>query len=329
MKKIRWVLIGCGKVVLKNKKTPFINRNNTIIAICTTSIDHSLKAKEKLKLKNCNCYDNINLLLKEELFDAIYICTPPKYHYYYLKILASKNVPLIYVEKPFVLNRKQALKVLNMYKESTTQIIVAHYKRLLPKIQQLKKILINRKIGLPYKIVGIYNRKLNLELINQSWIYKKDISGGGRFFDISPHILDILYYLFGPLEKIQSKTFYDSYYHNCESKVFTNFFVDNIPCRLQFILDNDKDTDLLYIYCENGFIKTSINRNLPILIYNNRGLLLKKIYFKNPKIWGIEYVRKIDLFLKKGIMNPELANLKDAFLIQTYIDKILKESQIQ
>ena len=108
MKKTKWALIGCGKVVLKNKTTPFINKKNTIIGICTTNIEHSKLAKEKLNLKKCGCYENAEEMVKNENIDAIYICTPPKSHYTYLKTLAKYNLP-IYVEKPFVLNKKEGI----------------------------------------------------------------------------------------------------------------------------------------------------------------------------------------------------------------------------
>ena len=71
MQKIKWALIGCGKVVLQNKTTPFINRYNKIVAICTTNIDHSNAAIDKLKLKKCNGYDNVFKMLEKESIDAI------------------------------------------------------------------------------------------------------------------------------------------------------------------------------------------------------------------------------------------------------------------
>lgn len=49
MKKTKWGLIGCGKVVLKNDKIPFINKNNTITAICTTTMLTAENAKKKIK----------------------------------------------------------------------------------------------------------------------------------------------------------------------------------------------------------------------------------------------------------------------------------------
>lgn len=127
IKKIKWGLIGCGKVILKNNKIPFINRNNTITAICTTNIQTAENAKKQLKLKNCNCYSNAEEMLTNNNIDCIYITTPPKFHYIYLKLLSKYNIP-IYVEKPFVKSFKEAKFIKNMYQENSL-VFVAHYKR--------------------------------------------------------------------------------------------------------------------------------------------------------------------------------------------------------
>ena len=85
MKKIKWGLIGCGKVVLKNETTPFINKNNTITAICTTSMTTAENAKKKLALKNCNCYTNIQDMLLNNNIDCIVYCYPTKISFYVFK----------------------------------------------------------------------------------------------------------------------------------------------------------------------------------------------------------------------------------------------------
>ena len=325
MQKIKWALIGCGKVVLQNKTTPFINRYNKIVAICTTNIDHSNAAIDKLKLKKCNGYDNVFKMLEKESIDAIYICTPPKFHFDYLKILSKYHIPIIYVEKPFVLNKKQANEILHEYKKSSTKIFVAHYKRLTPQIQKLKKIIATKTLGDVLYIEGVFNRVFNHQLLYNSWIYKKEISGGGRFFDISPHILDILYYIFGNFQNIKSQVYYEQKEHSCESGLKTSFKINNINCSLSFDFKAKKDEDILIIHCTKGIIKTSINRDTTVYLYNNSKVLIKAIKFKKIKTWGIEAINTIDRLLYGKSYNTDIANLNDAYIIQTYIEEMLKK----
>jgi len=325
-RKIKWALIGCGKVVLKNKTTPFKNFNNTITAICTTNIKHSINARKKLKLKKCNCYDNIYDLLNNEKFDAIYICTPPKYHFEYLKLLHNFNIPLIYVEKPFVLNLNQAKQIEKIYRNSNTKIFIAHYKRLMKKFVKLKYLIQKNIIGKVNKIEGSFDRPFNKDHL-KSWIYNKEISGGGRFFDIGPHIIDILYNIFGNISDIQSKVLYNKPEHSCENHLTTNFKIDNIKCFLSFDFDAQIEKDIIIIYGEKGYIETSINRNKPINIYNKNKKLIKSYKFKRPKTWGIETVKAIDKIIFKKKNNPNLVNLEQAIEIQSYIEKILTNNK--
>lgn len=321
MKKIRWGLIGCGKVVLKNKKTPFININNTITAICTTSVKTATNAKKKLKLKHCKCYDNIDIMLKDNNFDCIYIATPPKFHYYYLKKVQKYNIP-IYVEKPFVTSLKEAEKIKKMYK-SDNYIFVAHYKRLTRQIKIIKKLINNGNIGEITSVTGIFGRKFDINAYNNSWLYNKSISGGGKFIDIAPHILDTLYYLFGKMEITNSKVEYNSLY-NTEEFVKTNIKFSNFNCVLLFDFNSKIDIDKIIINGTKGTIATSINRDFNIYVtYQNKK---KKTYhIKKPKIWGIETVKEIDKYLITGIKNKNLCTLDDAYFIQQYMHLIMKK----
>ncbi len=322
MKKTNWGLIGCGKVVLKNKKTPFLNKKNNIKAICTTDIEHSRNACKKLNIKHCGCYENVYNMLKHESLDAIYICTPPKYHFDYLNILSNYSIPIIYVEKPFVLNKQQASIILKQFKNSKTQVYIANYKRLTNQVIILKRLLNSKIYGKIISVDGYFDRIFDKKLLDNSWIYNKDISGGGRFFDIAPHILDTLYYLLGPFKYIKSNVLYKQKEHNCESSVTTTFKIDDIKCSLYFNLNSKKDRDLIYIKCQKAHIVTSINRKIPILIFDLKNNLIKKIKFRNNKIWGMEAIDTIHDIINKKNTNP-ITSLQDAYIIQSYIEEIL------
>lgn len=326
MRKVRWGLIGCGKVVLKNKTTPFINFNNTIVSICTTSINNSKKAKKKLNLKECTCHDDIYDMLNNNNIDAIYICTPPKYHYYYLNLLCKFKIP-IYVEKPFTINYNEAKKITNLYEKNDTPIFVAHYKRLTKKIQVLKKLVNSNKIGEITSINGDFRRLFNLDLLEKSWIYNKEISGGGRFFDIAPHILDILYYIFGDFSDIKSHVIFEKELHNCENIVSTTFTLKNcINCNLYFDFISDYDKDFIELIGTKGKITLSINRDLPLNVFNEKGKLMHSYKFPKIKVWGIESVRAINKYLKTKKSKTDICFGHEATKIQKYIESILEHS---
>lgn len=327
MKKTNWALIGCGKVVLKNKTTPFINLNNTISAICTTSITNSKMAKKRLNLNKCKCYNNAIEMIKNEKIDAIYICTPPKYHYYYLKLLAKYKIP-VYVEKPFTLNYNEAKEITEIYMNNNTYLFIAHYKRLTKKIQTLKKIVDKSIVGEIKQINGDFQRTFNKDLLENSWIYNKSISGGGRFFDIAPHILDIIYYIFGEFNDIKSSVILEEKLHDCENIVNVIFSLqNNIKCSLSFDFISNEDKDIVTFIGTKGKILLSINRDIPLQIFDNNNNLIKTYNFPKIKTWGIETVKEINKVLNNKKTSADLCRSFDATIIQKYIDIILGYSR--
>lgn len=90
-----------------------------------------------------------------------------------------------------------------MFKESNVLLYVAHYRRALPKFIKIKELINNNVIGKVCEVDFRLNRKLNIEEINNSWIYNTELSGGGKFYDIAPHTIDIMVYLFGNFVEVK------------------------------------------------------------------------------------------------------------------------------
>ena len=219
-------------------------------------------------------------------------------------------------------NYKEAKEIKKLYKNSTS-IFVAHYKRLTPQIQKLKRLIEKDTIGKIEYIEGNFTRIFNEKLYNNSWIYKSDISGGGRFIDIAPHILDTLYYLFGEITIKNSNIQYNKSV-NTEDVVSTEIVLKNIPCKLFFDFNAKQDIDSLKIIGKKGIINTSINRDFNIYINYKNGKT-KTYYFKKPKIWGIENIKAINKIYSKKNTKNDICTLNDACEIQRYIDLIMKK----
>lgn len=316
--KIRWILIGCGKVVLKNNNTVFSNENNEIVGIKTTNKESELNAIKKLGL-NIIQYDSLDNMLENINYDAIYICTPPKYHYEYLNKLTAINKPIV-VEKPFLLNYKQCLDIYNKFPNKNVYPLL--YKGSSEKIKYIKDLVINKKYGKIIKIEGVFKRIFNTEHLN-SWIYNKSISGGGRVFDIIEHILEVLYSIFGNFSEINSYTIYDSKYHDCETKVNSKLYCGGILTTLYFDMESEEYKDEIVLYSNKHKIVFSINGNNSIYIYNNNNNLIKKIDIPPEKYWGIETINNI----RKLIVNENinyLPNIEDMLIIEKCVENIIK-----
>ena len=204
MQKIKWGIIGCGDVT-ELKSGPAFNKvsNSELVAVMRRD---GAKAKDYAQRhKVPKWYDDAALLINDPDINAIYIATPPSSHEPYTLAAIEAGKP-VYVEKPMAMNYATALNMANAAAANNIKLSVAHYRRAWPLFKQVKKWLEEELIGQPLFVRLDYHKiKLTpeeLKTTKTAWRIDPAIAGGGLFNDFSPHQLDIMYHLFGPVEKV-------------------------------------------------------------------------------------------------------------------------------
>ena len=204
MQKVNWGIIGCGDVT-EVKSGPAFNKvsDSSLVAVMRRNGE---KAKDYAsRHKTPKWYDDADLLINDPDVNAIYIATPPSSHEAYTLAAIAAGKP-VYVEKPMSMNNATALNMDTAAAASNIKLSVAHYRRAWPLFKQVKQWLEEGLIGQPL-FVRLDYHKLKLtpeELLTTKTAWRVDpaIAGGGLFNDFSPHQLDIMYHLFGPVEKV-------------------------------------------------------------------------------------------------------------------------------
>ena len=195
---VNWGIIGCGDVC-EVKSGPAFNKisNSKLIAVMRRNRD---KAKDFAQRHGVTkYYDNAVELVNDSEINAIYIATPPSSHESYLEMALKAGKP-VYVEKPVTINSASLERMMEMEKLYDCKVSVAHYRRGLPLFNKIKQLVNEGTIG---KVKLILLRTLQppvSKIITQTddnWRINPDISGGGLFHDLSPHQLDIMYWIFG------------------------------------------------------------------------------------------------------------------------------------
>lgn len=196
--KITWGIIGCGDVT-EVKSGPAFNKvaNSKIEAVMRRDAN---KASDYAKRHGIeNWFSNANDLISDEKINAIYIATPPAPHkdYAIQALSAGKHV---YIEKPVTLNSAECEEIIAVEKASSNKVTVAHYRRAQPFFLKLKELIDEKAIGDTRLIDLKLFQKPGSAAIAQTeenWRVNPEISGGGLFFDLAPHQLDILIHIFG------------------------------------------------------------------------------------------------------------------------------------
>lgn len=193
---IRWGILGCGDVC-EVKSGPAFNKieHSRLVAVMRRDGE---KAKDFARRHRVpRYYTDANDLIADPDVNAIYIATPPVYHEAYA-IQCMKAGKPVYIEKPLSVDSASCDRILSASAQLKIKCSVAHYRRGLPVFKKIKSLVQSGVIGKPSLILSrtLQAPTEKMEAVDY-WRTTPAISGGGLFFDLAPHQLDIFYWLFG------------------------------------------------------------------------------------------------------------------------------------
>jgi len=163
-------------------------------------IDKNLEKINK-SFPTINLTKNFEDLLKDEEIKIIAIATPPETHYKLgEKILLAKKH--LWVEKPFTTSYHDAKKLIEIADKKNLYIHVDLPFLFYPPVEKIKNLVDNEVIGKPYYFTSL---RTNLGLIQK----EVDV-----VWDLAPHDLSIIFYLFPKLNIKSVKIFGSSHLTN-------------------------------------------------------------------------------------------------------------------
>lgn len=280
MKKIRWGIIGGGKYVQsKGGKAFNIVENSIVQSVMRRDLTEAKECAQELGAKSY--YDNYKKLIDDHEVDAVYIASPPGLHLEQAIYCANAKKPL-YLEKPMARNFAECVSIIDVFKENETPLYVSHYRRSHNKFQKLKELIDGKIIGDIFTINCQLNRKYEDDK-DHPWYFKPLLSGGGKFIDISPHMIDILIYLFGELDEVKSICVNHNKDHNLEDVVVAIFkFKNNVVGTLNYNMLSSEKNDNIVCVGNKGKLEFSIHKATPIIV-SEGGKIVDEIIIENPK----------------------------------------------
>lgn len=195
---INWGIIGCGDVT-EVKSGPAFNKvpHSKLVAVMRRN---AAKAEDYARRHGVEkWYSDATALINDPDVNAVYIATPPLQHEEYTIQALQAGKP-VYVEKPMAIDAVAAERMVAVAKETGVKLCVAHYRRQQPLFLKVKALLAEGAIGDP-RLVNLHclqpHQHSMITQTEDAWRYNPAISGGGLFYDLAPHQLDLLLYFFG------------------------------------------------------------------------------------------------------------------------------------
>lgn len=282
MSKIKFAVVGCGHIGKRHAEMISRNEESELVAL----ID--IKDKSKLGIEGFDgaFFSSIEEFLADDIsktVDVVNIASPNGFHaeHSLLSLEAGKH---IVVEKPMALTKQDAEKVIYKALHKHKQVFAVMQNRYSPPSEWIKGVIDSGKLGDIYMMqLNCYWNRDDRYYKADSWHGKKSLDGGTLFTQFS-HFIDLMYWLFGDIQNIQSR------FTNFNHASLTEFKEDSGVIQFEFVNGG--------IGCLN--FSTSIwDKNLE----SSMTIIAEK---GSVKIGG-QYMDKVEVCHIKDYEMPELA----------------------
>lgn len=200
MRTIRWGIIGCGDVTEVKSGPGFQHAEGS--ALVAVMRRDAAKARDYAARHGvARAYDNAAALIEDPEVDAVYIATPPSSHCRLALEVAAAGKPCL-VEKPMAVNHAECGLMLEAFAARGVPLWVAYYRRALPRFLLVRDLLRDGAIG---RLTSVHV-EVTAPLVTASeagWRIDPAMSGGGLFFDLASHCVDLLDFLVGRITQVR------------------------------------------------------------------------------------------------------------------------------
>lgn len=275
MKEIKWGFIGCGEVTEKKSGPAFsLIEGSSVVAVMSRSADKARSYAQRHGIKHW--YTDPQALLDDPEVNAIYIATPPSTHATFA-IMAMKAGKPVYVEKPMAANYEDCCRINRISQTTGMPCFVAYYRRYLDYFNRVKQLVSGGEIGNVVNVqirFAVPPRDLDYNSRNLPWRVQADIAGGGYFYDLAPHQIDLLQEMFGPIIEAEGYTANRGGLYETEDTVSACFrFANGVPgsgswC---FLSHESAKEDSIQIIGDKGSVSFSVFTYAPISLHTQRG----------------------------------------------------------
>ena len=323
MEKICWGIIGCGNVT-EVKSGPAFNKveHSSLMAVSRRDPDKlaDYVKRHHIPLSFTNALD----LIQSEKINAIYIATPPDVRETYAIEAMQLGKP-VYLEKPMALNLAACKRLKSVSEKLGIKLSVAHYRRNLPLFMEVKNILEQGDIGAIKEVQITMLKKTDKAAKDPSnWRVDPSIAGGGYFYDLAPHQIDLVFYFFGKPKSFSGISTNKAGLYKAEDFVQGTIELENgIVCKgLWDFSINGEEKDEFLIIGEKGTIRFPV---FGLFIEVESNGQVKTIPFEAPKHNQQNHIQAVvNYFLGKG-ENP--CSAEDAILSMEVMESFVYGSK--
>lgn len=324
MKQINWGFIGCGEVTEK-KSGPAFNEveGSQVVAVMSRSENKARSYAERHHVRKW--YTDASELIEDPDVNAVYIATPPSSHATFAIMAMHAGKPC-YIEKPLAASYNDCIRINRISEQTGVPCFVAYYRRYLPYFQKVKEIIESGTIGNVVNVqvrFSVPPRDLDFQSGKEMpWRLQPDIAGGGYFYDLASHQIDLLQNLFGVITRAHGYPANRAHLYQAEDTLSACFFFESgIPgsgswC---FVGHESAKEDCIEVIGEKGSLSFSVFTYQPIEVITSEGKNL--ITVPNPPYVQLPLIKSVIQHLQ-GIGKCDCTSVS-ATAVNWVLDRVL------
>lgn len=324
MKQINWGFIGCGEVTEK-KSGPAFNEveGSQVVAVMSRSENKARSYAERHHVRKW--YTDASELIEDPDVNAVYIATPPSSHATFAIIAMRAGKPC-YIEKPLAASYNDCIRINRISEQMGVPCFVAYYRRYLPYFQKVKEIIESGTIGNVVNVqvrFSVPPRDLDFQSGKEMpWRLQPDIAGGGYFYDLAPHQIDLLQNLFGVITRAHGYPANRAHLYQAEDTLSACFFFESgIPGSGSWCFVGHKSAkeDCIEVIGEKGSLSFSVFTYQPIEVITSEGK--NSITVPNPPYVQLPLIKSVIEHLQ-GIGKCDCTSVS-ATAVNWVLDRVL------
>ncbi len=202
-RKIRFALVGCGRISANHfsslEKYP---DDCELVAVCDTQSDRADSAAAKYGIK---AYYSLDDMLQAGGFDAVILTTPSGLHPRQTVDCAEAGFHVV-TEKPMATKMSDGIEMVKACDKAGVRLFVVKQNRQNATIQMVKKAIDQGRFGRIYSVAcNVFWTRPQAYYDHDEWRGTWEFDGGA-FMNQASHYVDLMDWLIGSVESVQSYT---------------------------------------------------------------------------------------------------------------------------
>lgn len=287
-------LIGAGKMGVSHLAILGAHPDVEVVGVSDTSKMTLDVFKKYTSFPTFSDYED---MLKESDADAVFVAVPTKFHGKMVKKILESGKH-VFAEKPLCLTPKESSELVEIANRKKLINQVGYHNKFIGTFREVKKLLDADCIGEVMHFTGESYGPVVIKPKQDTWRSDPE-EGGGCLMDYASHVIDLINYIIGPIEKVRGSLLKSFYSKNVEDSVFSVLELSN------------KVSGVLSV---NWSDETYRKMSTSITIMGTKGKIVSdanelKVYFKSSSVpegytrgWNVKYItdltEQVDFYLR-------------------------------